>query len=104
MSRQESQQGSNYSYSSNANDNWQFAGRKLLKQEEVTALSERVAICFTPGVPPVWTTLVRYYEKDFKIPRGMGLWKVMFDTACLFLAVLFVAVIFTAGLFNDSFN
>jgi len=104
MSRQESQQGSNYSYSSNANDNWQFAGRKLLKPEEVTALSERVAICFTPGVPPIWTTLVRYYERDFKIPRGLGLWKVMFDTACLFLAVSILAVMFTAGLFMDSFN
>jgi type IV secretory pathway TraG/TraD family ATPase VirD4 len=37
----------------------------LLKPEEVTGLSERIAIIFAPGVPPIWTTLVRYYERAF---------------------------------------
>lgn len=104
MSRQSSQQGSSYSHSTNTNDNWQQHGRKLLKPEEVTALPERVAITFTPGVPPIWTWLIRYYEREFKIPHGMGLLKAGFDTACLFLAVSFAAVIFTAGLFTDTFK
>ena len=44
-------------------DNWPQHGRKLLKPEEVMALADRTAITFTPGVPPIWTTLVRYYEE-----------------------------------------
>ena len=28
------------------------------------ALDKRTAITFTPGVPPIWTTLVRYYEES----------------------------------------
>ena len=36
-------------------------------------LSERIAITFTPGVPPIWTTLVRYYEKGFREDSQLGL-------------------------------
>jgi type IV secretion system protein VirD4 len=46
-----------------SNDNWQQHARKLLKPEEVIALSPRTAITFTPGVRPVWTHLLRYYEE-----------------------------------------
>jgi type IV secretion system protein VirD4 len=52
----------------NSNDNWSLLGRKLLKPEEVTALDQRVAITFTPGIPPLATRLVRYYEE----PLGNG--------------------------------
>ncbi len=69
-----------------------------------TGSTSRVAITFTPGVPPIWTWLVRYYEREFKIPRGMGLWKAGFDTACLFLAVSMLAVWFTAALVYRSFQ
>jgi len=51
-----------YSTSSNSNQNWQQHGRKLLKPEEVMALSPRTAITFAPGVPPLCTQLIRYYE------------------------------------------
>ena len=51
-------------HSRNASDNWAQLGRKLLKPEEVLALDKRIAITFTPGVPPIWTTLVRYYEES----------------------------------------
>ncbi len=47
-------------------DNWAQQARRLLKPEEVTALSPRSAITFTPGCPPLKTTLIRYYEE--KIP------------------------------------
>jgi type IV secretion system protein VirD4 len=43
--------------------NWSQAARKLLKPEEVLALSERTAVTFVAGVPPVATTLLRYYEE-----------------------------------------
>lgn len=52
----------------NSNDNWAQQARKLLKPEEVTALDQRVAITFTPGIPPIATRLVRYYEE----PLGNG--------------------------------
>jgi type IV secretion system protein VirD4 len=82
--------------SRNANDNWAQLGRKLLKPEEVLALDERIAITFTPGVPPIWTTLVRYYEEPligggrhwerFKAAVGM-----LFKSAAL-LAVVCVLI------------
>jgi type IV secretion system protein VirD4 len=51
------------SYSHNSNSNWQQQARRLLKPEEVIGLPPRVAITFTPGVPPICTNLVRYYEE-----------------------------------------
>lgn len=100
---QASQQGSS-SYSTSTSNNWQQLGRKLLKPEEVAALPERVAITFTPGVPPIWTWLVRYYEKDFGLPCGLGPVKAVFDSACLFLAAAMLAVWFTAALFYHTFQ
>jgi type IV secretion system protein VirD4 len=50
--------------SSNDNSNWQPQARKLLQPSEVVALNPRVAITFTPGVPPILTWLPRYYEKS----------------------------------------
>jgi type IV secretion system protein VirD4 len=105
-SQQSGQQGSggSYSYSTNTSSNWQQLGRKLLKPEEVTALDERVAITFAPGSPPIWTWLVRYYEKDFGLPRGLGPVKAVFDATCLFLTVSMLAAMFTAALFYGTFR
>ena len=71
-----------YGRSRGESDNWQQVGRKLLKPEEVAGLSPRTAITFTPGVPPIMTTLVPYYEepnlgKDQKPSRKaqMQTWK-----------------------------
>ncbi len=55
-------QGDNYSHSWNTTSNWQQQGRKLLKSDEVMALSPRIAITFAPGLPPICTRLTRYYE------------------------------------------
>jgi type IV secretion system protein VirD4 len=52
----------------NSNDNWSYLGRKLLMLDEVMGLDQRVAITFTPGIPPLATRLVRYYEE----PLGNG--------------------------------
>lgn len=98
-SHQSSMRGdSSSSYSSNENDNWAQHGRKLLKPEEVLALPKRVAITFTPGVPPIWTRLVRYYEESL-IPRQLGTWErfkatthvVLFSTSLTLLALMLAA-------------
>ncbi len=96
---QRSKQETTSSRSSNSNDNWNQIGRKLLRPEEVTGLPQRIAITFTPGAKPIWTRLVRYYEKDFKISRGVGLVKAMFVSTCLFLCSTLLAVSVTAALF-----
>ncbi len=65
-SHQRSEQGqSSASYSKSINDNWSQSGRELLQASEILNLPGRIAITFTPGVPPIWTTLVRYYEESF---------------------------------------
>ncbi len=55
----------------NASSNWQQQTRRLLKPEELMALPSRTAITFTPGVPPICTTLLRYYEEKH---LGRGGW------------------------------
>ncbi len=98
-SHQSSMKGdSSSSYSANENDNWAQHGRKLLKPEEVLALPERVAITFTPGVPPIWTRLVRYYEESL-VPRQPGTWERFKATAdvALFSAVLLSAALMLAA-------
>jgi type IV secretion system protein VirD4 len=89
---------SSSSYSTSSNENWQLMGRKLLKPEEVNALPERVAITFTPGVPPLYTRLVRYYEKEFKKLHRLGPFKTAFYTVRLFLAMAMLAAIVTCAL------
>ena len=77
----------------------------LLKPEEViNGLHPRVAITFTPGVPPIWTWLTRYYEKGFGAPTGLSPAKMILDSACLFLCSAMLAALFTAGLFQHSFR
>jgi len=90
-SHQQGQGGGSSSYSSgtSSNDNWQQSGRELLQPNEVMSLSDRIAIVFTPNCPPIWTTLVRYYEAAFKTACGTFLPPVKFFR----LAVLQLAVI-----------
>ena len=60
-----------YSSSESGNTNWQQNARKLLKPEEVIDLPERTAITFTRGVPPISTTLTRYYERRWPLLTGL---------------------------------
>ena len=74
-SRQSSNKGDgSYSCSSNVSDNWAQHGRKLLKPEEILALPDRSVITFTPGVPPIWTTRIRYFEER-NLGRRPELWE-----------------------------
>lgn len=100
ISRQHSSksEGGSTSYSTNESSNWSQLGRRLLKPDELMVLSPRIAICFTPGVPPIWTTLVRYYEESLVI-RQPGLWiRFLAATRVLVKAsvLLFVAYWFAA--------
>lgn len=86
-----------YSSSSNENDNWAQHGRKLLRPEEVLALPDRIAITFTPSVPPVWTALVRYYEESLS-PSAQSRWQqfmamatLIFKSVLLLCATLMMA-------------
>ncbi len=57
-----------HSHSWSTNFNWAQHARKLLKPEEVIALPARLAITFTPGIPPLCTKLLRYYEEGSLLP------------------------------------
>ncbi|MGO9597031.1 MAG: type IV secretory system conjugative DNA transfer family protein [Isosphaeraceae bacterium] len=101
-SRQYSSKGdsSSTSYSTNESSNWSQLGRRLLKPDEVLALSQRIAITFTPGVPPIWTTLVRYYEENLVV-RQPGCWarfQAAARVAVKAFVVLFVGYWFAASL------
>lgn len=99
------QQQGGCSTSTSTNHNWQQIARSLLKAEEVMhGLHPRVAITFTPGFPPIWTWLTRYYEKGFGAPTGLSPAKMILDTACLFLGSAALAAMFTAGLFYHCFQ
>ncbi len=102
--QQSGQQQGGSSYNTTTNHNWQQHGRRLLKPEEVTGLPERVAITFTPGFPPIWTWLVRYYEEDFGKTTGLSPAKIVLDATCLFLAAALLAAWFTAALFYRTFG
>jgi type IV secretion system protein VirD4 len=88
------------SYSETSNSNWQQQGRELLKPDEIIALDPRIAITLTPGVRPLWTRLLRYYEEKrlFRIRR----WYTRLATACWTLlvsaALLVIAAAVAAGL------
>ncbi len=102
FSTQNSHQGETTSHSHGSSSNWQYMGRKLLKPEEVATLDERVAITFAPGMPPIATRLVRYYEKGFRKLKGPGLALTTFRVACVFLTVAAIAMMIMAALANPS--
>jgi type IV secretion system protein VirD4 len=82
------------SYSDGTSSNWSRMARKLLKPEEVLALDPRIAITFAPGIPPLRTRLVRYYEKS----RQLGRFGVFVRALFLFLiAAAFAAMVLTGG-------
>ncbi len=101
-SQQTSGSSSSNSTSWNKSSNWSQAARKLLKPEEIATLSDRIAISFVPGCLPIWTTLIRWYEPEFKAAREIGLFKAMLHTFCLFLAAAAMATIWVGILFLNT--
>ena len=87
--------GGSHGSSSNASDNWAQQGRKLLKPEEILALSDRIAITFTPGVPPIWTTRIRYFEER-NLTRQPGRWE-RFKAMANVVAGSLILLLITSG-------
>jgi hypothetical protein len=56
-------EGTNWGSSGGTSTNRAPQQRELLKPDEVMNLHPRTAITLTPGVRPVYTTLLRYYEE-----------------------------------------
>ncbi len=91
-------------HSSGSNSNWQQQTRELLKPDEICQLSPRIAIILTPGVRPIWSTLLRYYEeKELLKPRRW--WRQAIDacrtiiaSATLLTLSASVAALFTLAL------
>jgi type IV secretion system protein VirD4 len=102
-SSQQGQGGGSSSYSSgrSSSDNWQQSGRELLQPNEVMNLHDRVAIIFTPGIPPLWTTLVRYYEAGF-MKRTARFW----PAVKAFAGAVFILIVMAAcaGLLTLAVN
>jgi type IV secretion system protein VirD4 len=67
-------------------------------------LHERIAITFTPGKPPIWTSLIRYYERGWNQGSGMSAAKMIFDAACLFLGAGMLAAMWTAAWYCGTFR
>ena len=65
------------------------SSRKLLKPEELLQLSPRTAITLTPGVKPVMTTLLRYYEEPWLFHRHGWLHGVR-EACRMFMAAAFM--------------
>lgn len=81
---------SSTTHSTNTSRNWSQMGRRLLKPEELYALGERIAITFVPGLPPIMTTLERYYECKMGPDRWRGT-KMVLATLFLFVMATIVA-------------
>lgn len=67
--------------------NWSQIARPLLRPEEVMQLSPRTAITFCPGMPPIATTLLRYYEERFnpgRIRRAFAAIRVLIASVLVF--------------------
>ncbi|MBI5764514.1 MAG: type IV secretory system conjugative DNA transfer family protein [Planctomycetes bacterium] len=92
-----------WSRSENVTESWQQQARRLLKSEEVMALSPREAITFAPGVRPIRTTLLRYYEEP-GLGRRRG-WLARFGTATLVLGLstaLWATLFWFAGVLSTA--
>ncbi len=75
--------GSNAGWSTN--DSWQQAPRDLLTADEILRLPPRYAITFLPGMAPVLTYMLRYWEEKWLGKRTGGLLS-RFRAACRTLA------------------
>jgi type IV secretion system protein VirD4 len=72
------------SHSSGSSNNWQQQTRELLKPDEILNLSPRTAITLTPGVRPIWSTLLRYYEET-KLLKPRRWWRRAIDACRTFI-------------------
>lgn len=84
--------------SDNTSTNWQQHARKLLMPEEVMALPPSTAITFTPGVPPIRTTLLSIFEEKW-LTRPPGFIRRSFAACRVLAASLALFLVTTAFAF-----
>ena len=77
---------------------------KLSKQWGAFKANSDISLTFTPGAPPMWTWLVRYYEPGWNHAGGLGPFKMALDAACLFLASAMLAPLWTAEVYYHWFR
>jgi type IV secretion system protein VirD4 len=101
-SRQTNQKDGGGSYTQSGGTSWdrKQEGRSLLTPGEVAVLPSNIAITFSPGLPPIWTKLLKYYEEPDlgKLPgRWARTWRKMQTVAAclLILATGILAVAWT---------
>ncbi|MBV9121929.1 MAG: type IV secretory system conjugative DNA transfer family protein, partial [Planctomycetes bacterium] len=83
--------------SNGTSSNWQQQSRELLKPDEILNLSPRLAITLTPGLRPVLSTLLRYYE-EAKLFTRPGQWQRLSTAArTFFIAAIHLTVALTAA-------
>jgi type IV secretion system protein VirD4 len=89
------------SYSKTYSENWQQHGRRLYRPEELMALPPNIAITFTPGVPPIRSKLVKYWDEDFyrpsRVRKAWAAFKTFAATAAVVLFISFLAMGIAAG-------
>ncbi|OYV80025.1 MAG: hypothetical protein B7Z73_19135, partial [Planctomycetia bacterium 21-64-5] len=83
---------SSTTHSTNTSRNWNQVGRRLLKTEELYTIGERTGITFVPGMPPIMTTLERYYECKMGPERWRGTKTLLATLFLLVAATIFAAV------------
>jgi type IV secretion system protein VirD4 len=68
-SRQSGKQGNDsYSTSGSSTTDFKQQARELSTPDEILRLDRRIALTFCPGMAPLWTYLIRYYEGAFGPP------------------------------------
>ena len=91
-----------FSRSTSSSQNWKQNARRLLQPSELMTLSPREAITFVPGLPPIRTRLLRYYEeKWFTGHRGIRAlldeWARFSRCATLCVLLIWLAAFLTPG-------
>jgi type IV secretion system protein VirD4 len=94
-SRSESFSGSNNSVSRSvsSSDNWQAQGRRLMKSEEIMALDQRECITLAPGLCPIRSRLVRYYQKGFREGFLSRSWMALKTLVVSFVIFIFMSIL-----------
>jgi type IV secretion system protein VirD4 len=91
---------SSTSTSGGSSNSWKQHSRELLKLDEVIALNPRTAITLTPGVRPIWTQLIRWYEEPALFKRHgfltrqiAAVWTLLISALLLFMAAVLAATL-----------
>ena len=94
-SRSSSFSGNNNSISRSvsSSNNWQAIGRRLARPEELMAFDQRECLTLAPGIYPIRTRLVRYYERGFQERFLKRSWAAVKTLAISFVIFIFMSTL-----------